>query len=321
MAAASAAATNEITATRVFDAPRELVWRMWTDPQHVVHWWGPNGFTNTLHEMDVRPGGAWRFIMHGPDGRDYKNKFIYKEVVKPSRLSYSHVSGPLFDAVVDFAEQGGKTVVSVRMISESAALRDKVVAEFGAVEGLHQTLGRLETMLGRSLVMTRTFDAPRDLVFRAWTDPSHVQQWWGPHGFTNPRCEWDARPGGAIHIDMRGPDGTVYPMPGEFHDVAAPERLVFSSSDVDGALQVVTTVTFADEGEKTKMRMEAIVVHAAPEAAFAIEGMEAGWTQTLERLGEDLAETFVMSRPFDAPRELVWKAWTEEDRLDRKSTR
>ncbi|HYU24586.1 MAG TPA: SRPBCC family protein, partial [Thermoanaerobaculia bacterium] len=117
------AAQNEIVATRVFDAPRELVWRMWTDPKHVVHWWGPNGFRNTIHEMDVRPGGVWRFIMHGPDGTDYQNKVIYNEVVKPSRLSYRHMSGPVFDAIVDFAEQGEKTLVSMRMVFESAALR------------------------------------------------------------------------------------------------------------------------------------------------------------------------------------------------------
>lgn len=65
-AATTGAADREIVATRVFDAPRDLVFKMWTDPKHIVHWWGPNGFTNTIHEMDVRPGGVWRFIMHGP---------------------------------------------------------------------------------------------------------------------------------------------------------------------------------------------------------------------------------------------------------------
>jgi uncharacterized protein YndB with AHSA1/START domain len=309
------AAQNEIVATHVFDAPRELVWRMWTDPRHVVHWWGPNGFRNTIHEMDVRPGGVWRFIMHGPDGTDYQNKFVYSEVVKPSRLTYKHVSGPLFDAFVDFIDRGETTEVSVRMVFESAALRDKVAAEFGAVEGLHQTLGRLDAMLAQSLVMTRTFDAPRALVFKAWTDPSHVQQWWGPRGFTNPRCDWDARPGGAIHVDMRAPDGTVYPMPGTFHEVVPPERIVFSSSAVDGALEVLTTVTFADEGAKTKMTLEAIVVKASDEAADALSGMREGWTQTLDRLADDLAQTFLIARTFDAPRELVWKAWTETERL------
>ena len=312
---AAAASDREIAATRVFDAPRELVWRMWTDPRHVVHWWGPNGFTNTFQKMDVRPGGEWIFVMHGPDGRDYNNKSIFNEVIAPSRLTYSHVSGPLFEAEVDFIDLGEKTEVRVRMLFATAELRDKVVEEFGAVEGLKQNLEKLDSMLRRSLVIERTFDAPRALVFRAWTDPNHVQQWWGPHGFTNPRCQWEARPGGAIHVDMRGPDGTVYPMPGQFHEVVEPERLVFSSSAVDGALEVVTTVTFADAGDKTAMRLEAIVVKATAEAQGALSGMAEGWKQSLERLGEELAQTFIISRTFDAPRELVWKAWTEQDRL------
>ena len=70
-------ARREIITTRVLDAPRELVWKAWTDPKHVAEWWGPNGFTNTIHEMDVRPDGVWRFIMHGPDGVDYKNEIVF----------------------------------------------------------------------------------------------------------------------------------------------------------------------------------------------------------------------------------------------------
>jgi hypothetical protein len=87
MAAASSAPTlvgdREIAATRVFAAPRELVWKVWTEPEHVVRWWGPNGFTTTTHSMDVKSGGVWRFVMHGPDGHDYQNKITYLEVVKP----------------------------------------------------------------------------------------------------------------------------------------------------------------------------------------------------------------------------------------------
>ena len=73
-------AQRELVITRIFDAPRELVWRAWTDPKHVAQWWGPNGFTNTIHEMDVRPGGVWRFVMHGPDGVDYANKIVFGEI-------------------------------------------------------------------------------------------------------------------------------------------------------------------------------------------------------------------------------------------------
>ena len=121
-----AATGREIVATRLFDAPRRLVWRMWTDAEHVAQWWGPNGFRNTIHEMDVRPGGAWRLVMHGPDGTDYTNKFIYLEVVEPSRLVYDHVTGPLFRATVTFTDRGEKTEVTVRMEFDSAELRNRV---------------------------------------------------------------------------------------------------------------------------------------------------------------------------------------------------
>src|ERR1700688_4411146 len=85
----------------------------------------------------------------------------------------------------------------------------------------------------REVVFTRVFDAPRGLVFKVWTDPKHVAQWWGPHGFTNPVCELDARPGGAIRIHMRGPDGTIYPMTGVYREIVEPERLVFTSVPLD----------------------------------------------------------------------------------------
>src|SRR5262249_2967459 len=86
---------------------------------------------------------------------------------------------------------------------------------------------------GRELVLTRTFDASRSLVFKAWTGPEHRAGWWGPHGFTNPVCEVDVRPGGGIRIDMRWPDGTIAPMRGTFHEVDEPERLVFTSTALE----------------------------------------------------------------------------------------
>jgi uncharacterized protein YndB with AHSA1/START domain len=138
-----------ITSTRVFDAPRELVFKVWTEPEHVAQWWGPNGFTNTIHEMDVRPGGVWRFVMHGPDGVDYQNKIVFLEIVKPERLVYSHVSGPRFQMTVTFDEQGGRTKLTMRMVFETAAEHDTAVKTFGAVEGAKQTLGRLEEYLAK----------------------------------------------------------------------------------------------------------------------------------------------------------------------------
>lgn len=134
---------RDLIATRAYDAPRDLVFQMWTDPQHVAQWWGPKGFTTTIHEMDVRPGGVWRFTMHGPDGVDYENHIIYDEIRKPERLVYTHLAGPRFQHTVAFDEQGGKTEVTVRMRFQSAAERDHAIQEYHAAEGLQQTLGRL----------------------------------------------------------------------------------------------------------------------------------------------------------------------------------
>lgn len=143
------------------------------------------------------------------------------------------------------------------------------------------------------LVLTRIFDAPRELVFKAWTDAKHVSQWWGPHGFANPICELDLRPGGTMLIHMRGPDGTVYPMTGVYQEVVRPERLVFTSGalDADGnpLFEVLTTVTFTEESGKTKQILKARVIKRTAQAAPYLAGMEAGWTQSLERLAAYVA--------------------------------
>ncbi len=138
---------REIVATRVFDAPRELVWDAFTRPEHIAQWWGPRGFTNTSHAMDVRPGGRWTFIMHGPDGVDYDNEIDYVEVIRPERLVYVHGPQPRFDVTVTFEEDGPRTRLTMRSVFESAALRQQVVDEYGAVEGMHQTLDRLGEFL------------------------------------------------------------------------------------------------------------------------------------------------------------------------------
>ena len=142
------------------------------------------------------------------------------------------------------------------------------------------------------LVITRVFDAPRELVFNAWIDPKHVARWWGPKGFTNPVCEVDARVGGAMRIHMRAPDGVVYPMSGTFEEITPPERLVFVSSALDGngksMFDVLTTVAFADQHGKTALTMQARVIKATAHAPQYLKGMRAGWTQSLDRLGDHL---------------------------------
>lgn len=152
------------------------------------------------------------------------------------------------------------------------------------------------------LIITRTFDASRALVWQTWTDPQHVAQWWGPHDFTNPLCEWDAKVGNKILIHMPGHKGSIFdfemPMHGEFIEVVAPERLVFKSSamaDANGndQLEVRNTITFGEVNGKTKMTLHAVVMKSSLVVAGALAGMEQGWLQSLDKLTAMLEELLV----------------------------
>jgi uncharacterized protein YndB with AHSA1/START domain len=148
--------------------------------------------------------------------------------------------------------------------------------------------------VGREVVFTRTFDAPRRLVFEAWTDPKHVAMWWGPKGFTNPVCEMDVRPGGAIRIVMRAPDDVPaqfrgdHPMTGVFREIVEPERLVIAIAVDDASgnrvLETLNTVTFVEHGGRTMLTLHVRIVKATAEAAGMLAGMEQGWGQSLDKL-------------------------------------
>ena len=144
----------------------------------------------------------------------------------------------------------------------------------------------------RHLDLTRTLDAPRALVFKVWTQPQHLAQWWGPHGFTVPECTVDLRPGGALRIRMTG-HGFDEVMHGEFVEIVEPERLVFKSflRDDSGAtyLETLTVVTFAETNGKTNLTINIRVVAERPEAEGPLQGMSEGWNQTLERLATYVA--------------------------------
>jgi uncharacterized protein YndB with AHSA1/START domain len=153
---------------------------------------------------------------------------------------------------------------------------------------------RVKPSATREATITRTFDAPRNRVFQMWTDSERMAQWWGPKGFTNPVCEVDARPGGAIRIHMRAPDGVVYPMTGTFRAIAAPERLAFASVAEDeqgrALLEGMNTVTFEEQDGRTKVTVQASAVPLVPIAERMVAGMEQGWTQSLERLADSLRQ-------------------------------
>jgi uncharacterized protein YndB with AHSA1/START domain len=147
MTSTTETADREIVTRRVIDAPRDLVFDAWTDARHVAHWFGPDGFTITTHEMGVRPGGVWRFTMHGPDGTDWPNVVTYQEVTRPERLVYLHGDEgepDMFHVTVTFDERDGRTALTLRSVFKTAAAREFVVRERGAVEGAEQTVARLD---------------------------------------------------------------------------------------------------------------------------------------------------------------------------------
>jgi uncharacterized protein YndB with AHSA1/START domain/DNA-binding transcriptional ArsR family regulator len=158
-----------------------------------------------------------------------------------------------------------------------------------------ERISTMENQKTKELTLTRVFNAPREIVFKAWTDPRLVAQWWCPYGFTNPVCELDVRTEGTILIHMRGPDGVEYPMQGIYHEVVPPERLVFTTRAVEDArgefqLEVFNTVTFTELGDKTQLTLHAVVVRATSAAEGALAGMEAGWSQSLDKLAGVLSQ-------------------------------
>lgn len=285
-----------IVLTREFNAPRELVFALYTKPEHLKQWWGPRYITLSVCEIDLRPGGAWRYVFakNGEPAITFRGE--YREVAAPERLVYTYVYDVPYirdhPALVTetFEALGDRTRLTQVVRHENFALRDGHLNS-GMESGAVETMDRLEELLAtmpRSLRLTRVFDAPRDRVFDAWIERDALQRWWGPKGFTNPVCNIDARPGGSIEIHMKGPDGAVYPMRGEYREIAPPERLVFTSWALNREggqmFEMLNTVTFAERAGKTEMTLDVRAIMLTGDAASPLRGMTQGWTETLDRL-------------------------------------
>lgn len=147
----------------------------------------------------------------------------------------------------------------------------------------------------REIVISRTFDAPRELVWKAWTDPSHVMQWWGPKGFSNAACEIDLQVGGAFHLSMCAPDGNSYPCKGIYREIKEPERIVYASeadeSHPCGAglpPRSLVTITFAEHAGKTTLTIHTRFETASRREAANQAGFSSSWSEALERLADAL---------------------------------
>jgi uncharacterized protein YndB with AHSA1/START domain len=307
-------ADREMVITRLIAAPPELVFDAWTDPVHLAAWWGPNGFTTTTSAFDMRPGGVWRFVMHGPDGRDYENRITFEEIVRPERIFYRHggdedVEPVSFNTIVTFAPEDGKTRVTLHAVFPTAAERNRVVEEYGAIEGGKQTLARLDQYVSEregDFVVSRVFDTPRDLVWKAWTEPKRLAEWWGPKGCTLRVITVDLRPGGVFHYAMAYKPG--HELWGRFvyRDIAAPERLVYVGSFSDESagltrapfkdtfpLEILNTLTLREQDGKTMLTLRGHPLNATDEehATFIdmFPSMQQGFGGTFDQLEAYLA--------------------------------
>jgi uncharacterized protein YndB with AHSA1/START domain len=249
--------------TRRFAAPRVLVFRAMTEPELIARWWGRTGSTTEVTEFDFRPGGHWRFVEHSADGISHAFRGEFLSIEPPGR----------FVQTFEFEGAPGQIVTEESTLRESVDVTTvRTVSTFGSADALEgmisagmeigagETYDRLEAMLpefvatdGASdrIVLRRFFDAPRAVVFAAWTDARHLDRWWGPDGFTTRTESHEARSGGAWSYTMTAADGTIFPNFVWFDEVIPPERIVYrhAARPEDEASAFHVTVTFTDLGD------------------------------------------------------------------------
>jgi uncharacterized protein YndB with AHSA1/START domain len=310
----------DLVLTRRFDAPRELVFKVWTDPKHLAQWWGPKGFTNPVCDVDARVGGEMHIHMRAPDGVVYPMKAVFEEITEPERLVFVSTAlddkgNSMFDVLntVTFLEERGKTELTIqaRVIKATAVapqhlkgmeagwtqslerLGDYVSSLHQQRKGMHLAKNLSSETADREIAATRIFNAPREIVWKMWTDPEHVVQWWGPKGFTTTIQQMEVKAGGTWRLIMHGPDGRDYHNRIICREVAEAERLVYEHCPEKGSEPVSfqTTVTFVAEADKTRVSVQMLFASkAARDHAEKTYGAVDGLAQTLGRLEERLAK-------------------------------
>jgi uncharacterized protein YndB with AHSA1/START domain len=301
---------HEIVISRKIQAPRALVFKAWTSPQHVAVWWGPRGFRTTTQRIELRAGGVWQFTMHGPDGVDYLNRIEFLEVREPALLRYKQAGEGKhaeirFHTTVTFDEADGATLVTLRNTFETAAALNYVVEKFGAIEGGKQHLERLSDhvthQVPQTFTISRTFEAPRALVWKAWTEPERLAQWYGPKGCTLQVKRASMGEGGILHMRMDFPGGMEMWSKWVIREVMPPARLIFIScfSTAECGLgrhplapewpqQMLTTISLEESDGRTTVTIRSTPIEesAAEREVFAKNhaSMRGGWGGTLEML-------------------------------------
>lgn len=298
-----AAPDRTLVTTRIFDAPRDLVYRAWIDPKQLAQWFPPEGFSSPRCEVDPRPGGVIRVDMKAPDGPPFDGKVfpgpgVFREVVPNERLVFTMEpevapgeSMPVVLMTVRFEDHAGKkTKLTIEQTLPTVADFEAMV-KTGMAEGLRESLDKLAgvlsgnstdrgvTVSGRTLTLVRVFSAPRDLVWTAYTDPKQVSTWMFANDWESPFAEIDLRPGGTFRVGMRPADHSEegFVLDGTYREVVTLERIV----QVIGDGRVMTT-TFEEVLGGTRLTLS--LEMALDEAQERL-----GYTQILDHFAAHLA--------------------------------
>ncbi len=273
--------------SRVFAAPRSLVYEVHTKPEHLAQWMGPAGFETIKYALDFRVGGQYHYGIRGPNGMEMWGCQRYQEIVPEERLVYvqsfstpegglaRHPMSPTWPlemlATITFEHAGpGKTRVTVSWHPHNSDDEGNATfdgARAGMTGGFTGTFTRLEEYLAAladqdeqatmptptTLVFNRRLPAPRALVWKAHTEADRLAKWWGPEGFSITTHEIEVKPGGVWRLTMRGPDGTEYPNRIVYREVVEPSLLAYDHGDFERTLFQVRTEFIDDGGEATRL--------------------------------------------------------------------
>jgi uncharacterized protein YndB with AHSA1/START domain/predicted enzyme related to lactoylglutathione lyase len=303
---------RELTITRFFDAPKELVWKAWVDPELLKHWWGPKTFTAPVVKIDFRVGGKYLNCMRGPDGKDYWSTGTYKEIVPMEKIvvidSFADEKGNIvrpthYGMSADFPTEA-TIIMTFETVQDNRTKFTLYYPSFtsgpeydGALDGWKQSFDKLDEYLSSyqatsivathgkpEVVITRIHDGPRDMVYKMMTDPKLIPHWWGPAIYTTTVEKMDVRAGGEWRFVQRAADGREFAFHGVYRDVKPPELLVYTFNfDPMPGHEQVETITFEEMGGKTKTIDRVTFNNIEDRDGMLSTGMESGTRESQDR--------------------------------------
>ena len=303
---------NELYITRIYNAPVEMVWDAWTDPEQVKQWWGPRGFSLTTHSKDLKPGRRWVYTMHGPDGVDYPNNTLYYEVETYRKLVYDHGANEnqpaLFRVTVFFTEEKGKTKMEMTMSLETPEAAEQI-KKFIKQAGGNSTWDRLAEYVDQKttgidkFVINRSFKTDVETLYNVWTQPEHIRQWLAPTGFNMTYLNSEIKAGSTVRYYMDGPNGLRMYGRAHYIELKKPEKIVYTQVFTDANDNIsrhphaptwpetmLTTIELVQEDDQhTRATITWEVYGQATQAEkdtfiSARGGMTQGWTGSFDKL-------------------------------------